>query len=240
LLDKELPMNPTISALRWVPSFAQGYVRDHRVRWALEEIDCRYEVALVERQILDSPAYRAWQPFGQVPAFRDEKTELFESGAIALYIAKISEVLAPQDEAGFARVTGWVIAALNSVEPHVQNFTNLDAFYAGQPWVEAYRPIAKRNLRVKLEALGIWLAGRDYLENRFTVADVVMSTVLRELRESGILAEFPVVASYLDRCERAPPSGAPSRRSARITVRMLRLDRSANAACSARTSGLEH
>jgi glutathione S-transferase len=197
-------MSPTVSALRWVPPFAQGYARDHRVRWALEEIDCSYEVALVDREILDSPEYRAWQPFGQVPAYRDEKTELFESGAIVLYIARMSEVLAPQDEAGFARVTCWVIAALNSVEPHVQNFANLDAFHAGQPWIEAYRPIAERNLRLKLEALGTWLAGRDYLENRFTVGDVVMSTVLRELRECGILAEFPVVESYLDRCEARP------------------------------------
>jgi glutathione S-transferase len=197
-------MSPTVSALRWVPPFAQGYVRDHRVRWALEEVRCPYEVELVDRQILDSPAYRAWQPFGQVPAYRDEKTELFESGAIVLYIARMSDVLAPQDEAKFARVTGWVIAALNSVEPHVQNFTNLDAFHAAQPWVEAYRPIAERNLRLKLDALNIWLADRDYLENRFTVGDIVMSTVLRELGESGILSEFPAVKSYLNRCEARP------------------------------------
>jgi glutathione S-transferase len=26
-----------VSAFRWVPSFAQGYVKDLRVRWALEE-----------------------------------------------------------------------------------------------------------------------------------------------------------------------------------------------------------
>src|SRR4051794_8868895 len=200
-------MTPMISALRWVPPFAQGYVRDHRVRWALEEIHCPYQVTLVDRQILDSPAYRAWQPFGQVPAYRDETTELFESGAIVLHIARMSDLLAPREEAGFARVTGWVIAALNSIEPQVQNFTSLDAFYADEPWVEAYRPIAERSLRLRLDALSAWLADRDYLDNRFTVGDIVMSTVLRELGEDGILAEYPVAQSYLKRCEARPAFG---------------------------------
>ncbi len=30
-----------------------------------------------------------------------------------------------------------VIAALNSVEPHVDNYVLLDIFHAGEPWVEA-------------------------------------------------------------------------------------------------------
>jgi glutathione S-transferase len=196
-----------ISAFRWVPPFAQGYVRDHRVRWALEEICSPYEAVLVDREILDSQEYRAWQPFGQVPAYRDDHTELFESGAIVLHIARTSEVLAPGEVAGFARVVSWVFAALSSVEPHVQNFANLDAFHAGEPWVEGYRPVALANLRRKLQALQVWLVGKDYLEGRFTVGDIMMSTVLRELSESGILDEYPDVKSYLKRCEARPAFG---------------------------------
>lgn len=29
-----------VTGFRWVPPFAQGYVRDLRVRWALEEAGC--------------------------------------------------------------------------------------------------------------------------------------------------------------------------------------------------------
>jgi glutathione S-transferase len=36
----------TISAFRWVPPFAQGIVRDLRVRWALEEAGIPYTDAL--------------------------------------------------------------------------------------------------------------------------------------------------------------------------------------------------
>ena len=76
-----------VSAFRWVPPFAQGYVRDLRVRWALEEAGIPYEAKLVDFATAASEPYREWQPFGQVPAFRDGEVEMFESGAIVLHLA---------------------------------------------------------------------------------------------------------------------------------------------------------
>ena len=197
-------MTATVTAFAWVPPFARGFVRDHRVRWAHEEIGRPYEVELVDQARLQSPEGRALQPFGQVPAYRDGSLELFESGAIVLHIARSSEALAPQDEAGFAKVTAWAFAALSSVEPRVQNFANLDNFYAGEPWVEGYRKVAETALRHRLVSLEGWLAGKDYLLGRFTAADILMATVLRELEESGILADYPAVSAYLARCQARP------------------------------------
>src|SRR5258707_13413666 len=74
----------TISAFRWVPTFAQGQVRDLRVRWALEEAGLRYRARLLELGDQDKPEYRALQPFGQVPIFEEDGRVLFESGAIVL------------------------------------------------------------------------------------------------------------------------------------------------------------
>src|SRR3954468_16272355 len=136
-------MTIQVAAFRWVPPFAQGFVRDLRVRWALEEGGLPYGAVLFDQDSKNTPDYRAWQPFGQVPAYRDGEVEIFESGAIVLHIARRSEILAPRDEAGFARVVTWVIAALNSVEPSVTNLGGLDVFYAGQSWTEGYRPIAE-------------------------------------------------------------------------------------------------
>jgi hypothetical protein len=51
----------TISAFRWVPSFAQGYVRDLRVRWALEEAGLPYRTRLLEQGDQDKSDYRALQ-----------------------------------------------------------------------------------------------------------------------------------------------------------------------------------
>src|SRR5258708_2823418 len=108
-------MTINLTAFRWVPSFAQGYVRDLRIRWALEEAGLTYDVTLIDPQVQASASYRQWQPFGQAPAYRDEAVEMFESGAIVLHIAEKTEALAPRDPAGRARVTTWVIAALNSI-----------------------------------------------------------------------------------------------------------------------------
>jgi len=197
-------MTPQVSAFRWVPPFAQGYALDHRVRWALEEAGLPYDVILVDREIVDGSEYRAWQPFGQVPAYRDDQVELFESGAIVLHLARQSEALAPMTSAGFARVTAWVIAALNSVEPHAKNFVGLETFHAGEPWVKDYRPVAESGLRRKLTGLNVWLENREFLEGRFTAGDIVMSTVLRELTDSGILNDYSATRSYVDRCVSRP------------------------------------
>src|SRR4249919_3753020 len=106
----------TVSAFRWVPPFAQGLVRDLRVRWALEEAGLRYKERLIGPEDQRSQSYRRLQPFGQVPAYEEDGLVLFESGAIVLHVAARSPVLMPADPAGRARVTTWAFAALNSVE----------------------------------------------------------------------------------------------------------------------------
>jgi len=199
-------MSVQVSAFRWVPPFAQGYVRDLRVRWALEEAGLPYQATLIDRQVQESESYRAWQPFGQVPAYKDDKVEMFESGAIVLHIAAKSEALSPTDEVGRARVTSWVIAALNSVEPHVQNLDQLDG-HAGEAWAKERRPQLEAILNERLAALGVWLAGKPYLEGRFTAGDLIMTTVLRELVDSGALSRFPILDAYRQRCEARPAFG---------------------------------
>src|ERR1700710_274369 len=130
----------TVSAFRWVPPFAQGQVRDLRVRWALEEAGLPYKSRLLEQGDQDKPEYRALQPFGQVPILEEDGQSLFESGAIVLYIGARSETLLPSDEAARARATQWLIAALNSIEPHIMNLAAIQFFYADQEWAKLRRP----------------------------------------------------------------------------------------------------
>ena len=194
-------MTIQFTAFRWVPPFAQGFVRDLRVRWALEEAGLPYEVVLIDGSTED---YRQWQPFGQVPAYRDDEVEMFESGAIVLRLAGMSEALAPRDPAALARVSTWIFAALNSIEPHTQNLLSLDSFYAGQPWTEGRRPSAKALLDMRLTSLANALGDKDYLEGRFTAGDIVMATVLRELEENGILKAYPNLDAYRARALARP------------------------------------
>jgi glutathione S-transferase len=153
----------TISAFRWVPTFARGLVRDLRVRWALEEAGLPYEAWLIGPDDQKSEAYRSMQPFGQVPAYEEDGLVLFESGAILLHIADRSEVLMPTDPKARSRVTAWMFAALNSVEPHIQNLTAIDLFHAEEDWAKQRRPAALKFAQTRLTALSDWLDGRGLL-----------------------------------------------------------------------------
>ena len=197
-------MTIEISAFAWVPPFAQGYVKDIRPRWALAEAGLAYEVRPVAGDESEGADYRAWQPFGQVPAYRDEAVELFESGAIVLRIAGLSPALAPRDEREAARTQAWVFAALNSVEPRVDNLILPPLFHGEEGWVAGWRPHAERLVDLRLRSLSAWLAERDWLTGRFGVADIVMATVLRGLQDEPVLARHPGVAAYLERCLARP------------------------------------
>src|SRR4029077_12501645 len=83
----------TVSAFKWVPPFAQGLVRDLRVRWALEEAGLAYQTRLLDQGDQDKPEYRALQPFGQVPILEEDGKVLFETGAIVLHIGERSAAL---------------------------------------------------------------------------------------------------------------------------------------------------
>lgn len=196
-------MTIQISAFRWVPPFAQGHVRDLRVRWALEEAGLPYEATLLSRDDQASHDYRAWQPFGQVPAYRDGQVEMFESGAILLHLARKSPALAPPDDAGQARTASWVLAALNSIEPFVQGLASIDYFHAGEAWTEQRRPQVVEMLDKRLGALSGWIDGKDYLDGDFSAGDLNMATVLRSVPDD-LMTRFPVLAAYRSKCLARP------------------------------------
>ena len=196
--------NICITAFKWVPPFVQGLVRDLRVRWALEEAGLAYSEKLLGPGEQNSLAHRSVQPFGQVPVYEEDGLKLFESGAIVMHIAERSEVLLPKDPAQRSRARTWMFAALNSVEPHVQNLTTIDLFFQNEEWAKQRRPAAEKLAQSRLEALASSLAGRDYLEGSFTAGDLMMASVLRFLRHTSMVADTPVLAAYQARCEARP------------------------------------
>lgn len=194
-----------VTAFKWVPPFAQGSVRDIRVRWALEEAGLGYDDRLIGFEDQATPEYRARQPFGQVPAYRDDTVEMFESGAIVLWIAQTSDQLMPADDAGRAMVMTWLFAAMNSVEPFVAELANIDLFNADKDWAKARRPEVETFLRKRLGDLQTALGERRWFAgDRFSAADILMTHVLRDLRHTDILADFPALAAYVTRCEARP------------------------------------
>ncbi len=123
---------PRITTFEWVPEFARGFVRDLRPRWAFEEVGQRYEVDLIRDA--KTAEHRCLQPFGQVPTYRDDEVEIFESGAIVLRIAERAGKLVPAEPAERIRAIQWLIAALNTVEPAVMELAVNDIFEADRSW----------------------------------------------------------------------------------------------------------
>ncbi|PSJ41836.1 glutathione S-transferase family protein [Allosphingosinicella deserti] len=194
-----------LTAFRWVPPFAAGLVRDLRVRWALEEAGIAYEERLIGQGDQDSPDYRAMQPFGQVPVLEEDGLTLFESGAILLHIGEKSDVLLPRDPAARGHAIQWIFAAINSIEPHVQNLSLIDLFYPNEEWAKLRRPGAEQMVEKRLDSLAGRLGSRDYLDSDvFTAGDLMMTTVLRILRHTDLVARRPALAAYQQRCESRP------------------------------------
>ena len=192
----------TISAFRWVPPSARGQVRDLRARWALEEAGLPYRTRLLEQGEQDHPEYRSLQPFGQVPILEEDGQVIFESGAIVLHVGEQSEVLLPKEAGARARATQWLIAALNSVEPHIMNVAVIDLFYADKEWAKLRRPGAVDFARHRLNCLAKSLGDKPYLDGeRFTAGDLMMTTVLRILPP---LIEDERLVAYVARCTARP------------------------------------
>lgn len=189
----------TISAFQWVPDFAKGQVRDLRARWALEEAGLSYRTRLLAQGEQDGAEYRALQPFGQVPIFEEDGFVLFETRAIVLHIGERSEQLLPRNPQARARAVQWLIAALNSIEPHVMNVALLDLFYANEEWARLRRPSAEQFAKRRLSALSKSLGEKTFLDGEtFTAGDLMMSTVLRILPE--LFTGDTRLESYVARC----------------------------------------
>lgn len=194
----------TITTFKWVPTFAQGYVKDHRLRWACEEAQLAYSLKLVDRDETTTDAYRQQQPFGQVPVLQDGDVTIFESGAIVLHLAEKSEKLMPKDISGRTRTLSWVFAALNSVEPFVLRFNVLGNEGSNDPSIEKQKSAALEILQKRFQSLDIWLKGKEYLEKDFTVGDIMMTTVLRNLDDKNIFKNYSNLNNYFQHCEKRP------------------------------------
>lgn len=185
----------------WVPEPARGFVRDVRVRWALEEAGLPYRVATTPFRDR-GPEHLAHQPFGQVPWLTEGDISIFESGAILLHVAARSEKLMPADPRGRSDVIEWLFASLNSVEMatlpwSIFQFTDFPKGSPERKWFDEF--VEKRLGR--MEAV---LSKREWLTGKFSVADILMADVLRLVDRFQGLAKYPTCHEYVARATARP------------------------------------
>lgn len=185
-----------------------GETKDLWAQWALEETGLPYRVHALDHTAgeLDGEAYGRISPFRQAPVIDDDGFVVAESAAIALYLAEKSGKLIPGDVQGRIRVTQWCFAAVSTVLPTL-TFLDFVAMFdpdKAAPRLDAeVRKIAGRwlgDVERRLEGRE-WIACAD-----FTVADLMMASVLRNIRKTDLMEPFPRIKDYYARAHARPAS----------------------------------
>lgn len=187
----------TVWTYDWVPEGPRGYVRDIRLRWALEEAGLDYAVRTVPFDERGSEHFMR-QPFGQVPFLEDGDIVLFESGACLLYLGRKSETLMPRDPKGESEVMQWLISALNSLE-----MVTVPWWFVGVSGASE-NPLYDWMIQ-RFDHLERVLESREWLAaSRFTVADILMADVLRVPKVLSELENYPALRGYVARALARP------------------------------------
>jgi glutathione S-transferase len=201
---------PTITAFEASPDEGQGHARDMRVRWAFEEVGVPYDVKLRSFDALKQTAHLALNPFGSIPTYEEDRLVLFESGSIVLHIAERHGGLLPTDLDAKARAITWMFAALNTVEPPIVEWEAFMLMEKDKSWFHDRLPLLEHNIRNRLDRLSAYLGEREWLDGRFSAADLLMVTVLRRLEPSNfpdatnIVKDFSNLACYVERGKSRP------------------------------------
>ncbi len=180
----------------WVPDMPRGYVRDLRVRWALEEAGLPYRVESTPFRDRQATHF-AHQPFGQVPWLTDGDLSIFESGAILLHLGERSAILMPVDPPGRSEVIQWLFAALASVEAASQPWSFFK--FSGDADQTPMRKFFDGFLEVRLKSMEAFLKNGEWLVGTFSVADILMVDVLRLVDRFDSLADYPECRAYVSR-----------------------------------------
>jgi glutathione S-transferase len=195
----------TLHAFGRVNSMVHGLTRDLRVQWALEELGVPYQVHGVDHPAGETKAdaFRQLSPFHQLPVIEDDGMVLSESGAILVYLAEKAQQVT--DAQHHAEVVRWCFAALTTVEPVIAMIVLDDFGKKTDPVSRAKRANLVTWAEQVLGGVETHLGEHAFTAGEeFTVADILMVTVLRQARRAGLLAKFPRCEAYRQRCEARP------------------------------------
>ncbi len=184
--------------------------RSVRIVWLSEELGLDYEL---ERFTLGDPAMRGpdylrVHPMGRVPALEDDGVTIIESGAIVQYLlAKYGAGrLAPApDAANFALYLQWLHYAEGMIMPQV-NIIVVETILL--PEERRNQVNADRAIKLvgrMLVAVEARLAGRDYLADEFSGADIMCGhACIVADRLGGDISDKPNLAAYIERLQARP------------------------------------
>jgi glutathione S-transferase len=152
------------------------------------------------------PEYLAVNPMGKIPALVDGAFRLWESNAINGYVCEKHRVtsLLPATLEGRASVQRWMFFQAAHVSP-----SSIPVFRATNRRVQEFwqtkgdpqaADAARKELARWLPVLESALAGREWLEGAFSLADVAYAPHFAMLLEGGYdVSPHPAVRAWLER-----------------------------------------
>jgi len=146
-----------------------------KISIALEELGLPYEataVDILKGQQFD-PAFVDISPNSKIPAIVDGSTVLMESGAILLYLAQKTGRLAPAyGTPQYWRMLEWLMWQMGGFGPMLGQVHHFLKFNRGKsPYAETKFHNEARRLYSVLDNR---LAGRDYVADELSVADIAI------------------------------------------------------------------
>ncbi|WP_299048750.1 glutathione S-transferase N-terminal domain-containing protein [uncultured Tateyamaria sp.] len=184
----------------------------HKVAICLEEMELAYRVTAVDIQKDEqfSPQFLSINPNNKIPAIVDHapsdglsRQEVFESGAILLYLAEKTGLFLPKTAPERMEVLQWLFWQAAGFGPmlgqahHFNRKAPDDAHYARE--------------RYNKEALHLYgvldrrLEGRDFVAGAYSIADMmIFPWVQRHAWQNVDLNDFPAVHSWSERISARP------------------------------------
>eukprot|EP01111_Echinosteliopsis_oligospora_P013502 TRINITY_DN484_c0_g1_i1.p1 TRINITY_DN484_c0_g1~~TRINITY_DN484_c0_g1_i1.p1 ORF type:complete len:255 (-),score=43.71 TRINITY_DN484_c0_g1_i1:54-704(-) len=190
-----------------------------KVSIALEELGLPYDAHTIDIRKGDqfTPEFVAVNPNSKIPAITDpngpngQSLNVFESGAILLYLAEKTGKLIPTDPIKRSQCIQWLFFQMGGVGPMFGQFGHFHKYAPEKiPYaIERYTKEARRLLGV----LNKQLEGKQYLiGDEYTIADIATFPWVRCL-DTGYkgwevigVAEFTNVTAWLERCSAKPAS----------------------------------
>lgn len=191
--------------------YGQYMSRAQRCLWTLEELGVPYEHVKTNQGAGESrtPEFLKINPNGHVPVLTDGDFILWESMAIAMYLARKfgHGSLWPASVEDEGRVMQWALWASLEMEIYVVNYLRHAMLYPPEKRRPELAEEALKVLPAPLKVLNDSLAGKDYLVgNRFGVADINVSTVLllADVYKQLGVDQYPNVMAWLNRVAARP------------------------------------
>ena len=183
----------------------------HKVTIMLEECELPYKIHPVNIGKGDQfePDFLKIAPNNRMPAIVDpdgpggEPISIFESGAILQYLGRKTSKFYPSDERQRTEVEQWVYWQMAGLGPmagqanHFRNYAPEKVPYAAKRYTDEVNRL--------YGVLDGRLAGREYICDKYTIADIIIFPWIRRHEHQGQdLNDFPNIKPWFERVSARP------------------------------------